>query len=387
MLLYIQTDMRKTIRNGAEKYMKTERGIFELAAIPEEARRFAGAYESSAGMGSGERDERMDRLLEILEGVPEASGRMRELGIPEQIIRDTFADIGLWVKRCMRETGGWGLADPSPGWLKNHISCKIFRVGRFQCIPKFLPEPETSWNIKYYRNKNTGHVLAVTARGADFRGDGQVSGTNNIHAGADGFKGWFKKGENFAEGVVISPYGHAVNKSARLDFDQWEEILAAGMPVLDLHIPTDGGFTPDICRRTFESMADFAANHREAIAKLTGVGSDAPFTAFTLGSWLLDAQLDGILPPESNLVRHLREFYLLPVPSYEDAGVYWIFDKKKPDLNNLKPDDQYTSLQRAVIKFMKEGGHMRYNFGVLIFDDVKNYGGEFYRRGFDAMNF
>ena len=351
--------------------------ILDLAALPSESYERITEYENSLNSGNGGDDERMDRLFEVLNKVLEAAGKMSAHGIPEKIIIDTFSDIGLWSKRCMRETGGWGLADPSPGWLKNHLACGIFRIGRIQCKPsKFSPK----WNMRFYRNKSTGKVLGLTAGDIEFREDGQVSGTNDIFAGDKGFKGYFKSGENFVEGVVISPYGRAENKITRLEFGKWEEILCEGMPVFELHIPADGGFTPDICRSSYEDMVKFAKNHQDALGKLTGF--EGPYTALTLGSWLLDAQLDGILPPESNLVKHLREYYLLPVLSNEWAGIFWIFNNVKPDLNNLKPLEQYTSLQRAELDFIRKGGNMRYNFGVLMFDDVKNYGNELYRKNF-----
>jgi len=349
-----------------------DREILALADIPPEAYDCVDAYENN-------NNEYMEALLDVLCKVPEAVRRMEAQKIPYSIIKDTFADIGLWVRRCKRQQGYFGLADPSPDWLKNHLACKIFRVGRFQCIPRYFP---ADWNVRFYRNNETGRVIAVTAGDVDFRKDGQINGTSGIFADADGFKGYFTEkqldGKATAEGVIISPAGHAENKSIVLDLKKWTNVLKEGMPVLELHIPVDGDFTIETCRNTLNDMVNFAKVHEAALTQLTGVKS--PLTAFTLSSWLLNAQLDGILPETSRLVQHLRQYYLLPVLSGEDNELFWIFDGKKIDLDNISPEEQQTSLQRRIVQFIRDGGKVRYNRGVILFKDAPEFGNELYRR-------
>jgi len=349
-------------------------GVLTLADIPPEAHDCIYAYEKAPTGNSY-----MDALLTILGGVLQAARRMEEQNIPERIIRATFADIGLWVRRCKRQQGHWGLAGPAAGWLQNHLECKIFRVGRFQCIPRYL---SPDWNVRFYRHKATRRVLAITAGDVAFRGDGQISGTNGVFAGTDGFRGFFRerqeKGKTVAEGLVISPAGYGENKTAVLDQDEWALILRTGMPVFELHIPVDGDFQIETCRKTLADMRDFSVNHGDALTRLTGI--EGPFVAFTLGSWLLNAQLDGILSRSSNLVRHLRQYYLLPVLCGEDNELFWIFDGRKIDIDNPQPEDQQTSLQRRIIQYIREGGKVRYNLGVIMFDDVGDFGNEIYRK-------
>ena len=315
----------------------------------------------------------MQTLIGILKRAPEAAARMAAHGIPQDIINATFADIGLWARRCKRQQGHWGLANPSPGWLENHLACKIFRVGRIQCIPRYFGE---DWNVRFYRNKKTGQAVALTAGEQDFRADGQVSGTGGIYAGDDGFKGFFQENEAEVSGIKLSPAGYAEKDPVTLKLDQWALALTAGMPVLELHIPVDGDFEMETCHKTFVDMAAFAKNHREGIAQLTGI--EGPFAAFTLGSWIINKQLDGILPPESRLVQHLRQYYLLPVLCGEDSEMFWIFDGRKIDLNNLKPEDTQTSLQRRVIDFIRAGNKLRYNRGIVLMDDADKFGQGFY---------
>ena len=382
---------------------------YNLADIPAEAVKHIDAY-----IASPDGDIYMEWLVKTLRDVPKAARLYSENGIEDQIIRDTLADIGLWARRCMQWTGRWGLPEMAWDWLQQHVNGKIFRIGRMQCVPGYFSK---DWNFRMFRHKATGRPLVLTAGDADFRSDGQINGTSGIYAGEDvdgcdgrdcmnsrdsrdgdggrdsgncdgGFKGYgktyFEADKRWSEGVLISPRGHAINCAVKLDMDEWDEVLHAGMPVFDLHIPSDGPFDPAVCRASFEKMVDFAARHESAIAKMTGVKvANCSFAAFTLGSWLLNAQLDGILPPESNLVKYLREFYLLPVKSGEDSTITWVFDRKKPNLESPAPEHTRTSLQRSILDFMRNGGRLRSNRGVMLFEDVKDYGNEYYRKAFD----
>lgn len=334
--------------------------ILKLANLPQEV---------------GQEITHMETLIKTLREAPTAAQRMRDHGIPEKIIADTFADIGLWAARCKRQLGHWGLADPSPTWLPIHLDCKIFRVGRFQCIPKLFP---AEYNARFFRNNKTGKVLALTAGDIEFCADGQVSGTAEIYADENGFRGFFREDNGNVSGIVIDSAGFARNEAVTLCLDEWTEVLKEGMPILELHIPADGDFDLETCRATITEMSEFAKNHEKAIGELTGV--KGPYVAFTLSSWLLNAQLDGIMPPTSKLVQHLRQYYLLPVFVKGYNSTFWIFDGQEVDIHNIPPEEIKTSLQRNMIDFMRKGGRTRHNTGIIMLDDVHKFGNEMYRR-------
>ena len=348
--------------------------VFALTGLPPEA-----VESIQTNNKTPDADVYMRTLLNVLRRVPEAARRMESNGIPDAIIRATFADIGLWAGRCKRQQGFWGLTESSVGWLENHLECKIFRVGRFQCMPRYMSNYA---NIRLYRHNKTGRVLALPAGDVFFREDGQINGTSGVNAGPNGFQGFFRErevaGRYIAEGTIVSPAGHGENRTISLYMDEWTEVLKEGMPVFELHIPVDGDFRMETCQKTLTDMVSFARNHTKGISRLTNV--EGPYTAFVLCSWLLNAQLDGILPRTSNLVRHLRQYYLVPVLCPEENELFWIFDGRKVDIDNLQPEDMQTSLQRGIINFMRDGGKVRYNLGIVMFDDVVEFGNEFYRK-------
>lgn len=52
--------------------------------------------------------------------------KYKEKGIPESVFFDTLSDIGIWC----RENYNQGLKNY--GWIKNHISFELFKIGRLQ---------------------------------------------------------------------------------------------------------------------------------------------------------------------------------------------------------------------------------------------------------------
>lgn len=57
----------------------------------------------------------------------------RAMGIEDEIYYDTFSDIRIWCENCLRDYGEYGLEEYQ--WLKEHVSLRLFRIGRLQFQP------------------------------------------------------------------------------------------------------------------------------------------------------------------------------------------------------------------------------------------------------------
>ncbi len=66
------------------------------------------------------------RLAVILNLAVKVKAKYDKAGIDEKIYYDTMSDIRIWCERC----GNRGLENY--GWLKNHVSFELFRLGRLQ---------------------------------------------------------------------------------------------------------------------------------------------------------------------------------------------------------------------------------------------------------------
>jgi len=134
--------------------------------------------------------------------------------------------------------------------------------------------------------------------------------------------------------------------------------IPAGADALDIHITAHGRLDPGACQKSLDGAIAFAARHFP----------ERDYKAFTLNSWLLDEQLEELLPPESNIVRFSRRFTRLP--GEYDAGwkvFHWIFgfDKKPEEYQSHIPQ---TALQRGARQLLDEGRWFKGRAGFIAID-------------------
>ncbi len=134
--------------------------------------------------------------------------------------------------------------------------------------------------------------------------------------------------------------------------------IAAGTPYLDVHIPESGPLTPEACDASFAATPPFFARFfPEDGARW-----------FVCDSWLLDPQLAGLLPGESNIVRFQRRFEL--VSTRRDGGRSFEFVFDRPDLDPVAEPDlsklpRRTALERALCEFVESGRRLQSGIGVI----------------------
>ncbi|MDE6189112.1 MAG: acyltransferase domain-containing protein [Clostridia bacterium] len=68
----------------------------------------------------------MTKLAVALKAAEKTLARYSEIGIDEEVFKATVDDIRIWCENC----DNTGLNNV--GWIKNHISCKLFKIGRLQ---------------------------------------------------------------------------------------------------------------------------------------------------------------------------------------------------------------------------------------------------------------
>ena len=114
-------------------------------------------------------------------------------------------------------------------------------------------------------------------------------------------------------------------------------MLAKGDPTVSVHIPAGGGLTPAVVDETLAQFRLFLADYYP----------EYDYRAFVCASWLMDPQLDALLPEDSNIVRFSRRFTRLARKSQGDGVFNFIFSK--PDMNfDICDLPENTRLERAV---------------------------------------
>jgi hypothetical protein len=148
----------------------------------------------------------------------------------------------------------------------------------------------------------------------------------------------------------------------RLQFERWRLPAwwphqagdpAPGAEVLNIHIPETGPLRPEECDRSLAAARPFFDRHFPGHDYRTGVCT----------SWLLDEQLAGYLPAESNIIRFQRRFSLLPGGTdSNDAILRFVFRTRQADLRRLP---QNTTLERVIVEHVRRGGTWRERSGWL----------------------
>ncbi len=127
-----------------------------------------------------------------------------------------------------------------------------------------------------------------------------------------------------------------------------------GGPALGVHIPALGPLTPAACSDSLGRARPFHETHFPE--ERYGVG--------ICESWLMDDQLLGYLPAASNIVRFQARFTLGDAwsrPADEDV-IRFAFGRLPASLADLP---QTTTLERAIVRHLDDGGHWYFRRGWL----------------------
>jgi hypothetical protein len=314
-------------------------------------------------------------LLVILSGIPAIRRVHTDLGISDQIARDTYVDTLVWARQY-REIGVrkgniflhpskphvLGLDTRIMPWLLSHLYGHLYRVGRLQY--KVGPHRQ---KLRVYRNSETRAVRMLAEPGLRFRGDGHFDGTAGREDPENAWDTELTEAGGRVTGTVIHPGGRALREPITLPLDTWELILQEGDRILEIHIPEDGPMDFDACGGSLRDASEFFPRYFP----------DRPFKAIVCTSWFLDPTYQQLLSESSNIVRFQKECYLFPYPTKgTQNGLERIFGAHANDLSTAPLD---TSMRRAVLDHFGRGGVL-VGGGALLLPDSLDWGKQVYLR-------
>lgn len=73
----------------------------------------------------------------------------KEQGLSDRVYLDTFHDITIWCDTCYRDYGEYGIEEYD--WIYNHISMRLFRIGRLQYEKTLLWEDVVVDGVTYHK--------------------------------------------------------------------------------------------------------------------------------------------------------------------------------------------------------------------------------------------
>lgn len=305
-------------------------------------------------------------LLVALDLAPQMKHVHAGWGIPEQVTRDTCRQVFLFCHLYQLAFEGHnGVLKNDIGWLRNYMNgSRYFRLGRLELWLK-----KQTGDVTVFRRDQTTDVLALQRilpylTKADFFTEGPVienPAQNRAPAAVDETSGVLY------EGYPLSPFGYGLDTKVRLSPEAWRPVFSPGDLMLDVHIPAGGGMTAAACHDSFIQAATFFRTY---------FPSEVP-VAFCCQSWIFNTQFERLLSSDSNLVRFMRDLYLIPLQSKGNEGIANIFA-----MNTFDPQTspRRTTLQRTVAEFLEKGGRLRQGGMFFLMEDLPHYGNQFYRR-------
>lgn len=140
------------------------------------------------------------------------------------------------------------------------------------------------------------------------------------------------------------------------EFQKNGKVLTPDCNVINVHIPrTATPLDPQSCDRAFRMARDFFG---------TRLGCPCAFVCY---SWLLYPEHEEMLSKESNVYRFMRRFDLLKWKVDKGRGDLWrLFDTDEKDPDKLPTD---TSMRRAYVRHLKNGGKVGSARGVFFFEE------------------
>ena len=120
-------------------------------------------------------------------------------------------------------------------------------------------------------------------------------------------------------------------------------LLKKNDPLIGMHIPADGPLDIDACINSMRQMAAFFDRYIP----------DYPYKGFVVDTWLLDPQLEELMPPDSNIVKFQKLGIHYHIQDEYDPA-FWIWGTKDPE-----KIENPSALQRNALAFLKSGRHFQ----------------------------
>lgn len=307
-------------------------------------------------------------LLAYLAALPYTWQLYQQRGISLEIFRATMLDFRFYMQDYFDLHGIWGY--PVFPWVWRHLTGELYRLGRLQ----YMLTPFSA-GVTVLRKRTDQETLLLADPQQPLRADGWAWGAGLAEGGKtpptpETWQPLFEAQPDGWRGHAVSPYGW-VEKNARfLPAAEWQLALQRGDTVLDLHIPRKDPLNAQTC----------SVSYTQALAFFAHVFPERQPKALHCHTWMFSPQLQQFLPPESNVVRFQREFYLYPFAGSPSFLWNFVFGDKYP-LRESAPRD--TSLRRAVLDWLENGSEI-FDLPGLMFHTPAEWGRQPYMRRWDA---
>jgi hypothetical protein len=220
---------------------------------------------------------------------------------PEDLNLENLNAFKAYSNSCFNSKGYWGIVE----WHWNMLcaSGSMFLFG----ILKFVPSEFTS-SFPIITN---GKEYVSLAGGEYFIGkEGELVDCEEKSVGKTSF---FEDDSSYV-GHVVAQNGSVALTATKFDKSVWHDFLRGGDHTIDIHIPAKVEYTPEKFKEAFKMALEFYKDYYP----------DHNTKAFACYSWILSAQLDKVLPENSNILKVNSRLHLLPQIGTFDENIMFI---------------------------------------------------------------
>lgn len=285
-------------------------------------------------------------LLALLE-LPAAQARHQRLGVSEAVSRETWRDLALWCAWA-REHDFFGLSLEELAWAQHYLRGDLLRIGPIELELCAFHGP-----VVGFRSRESGALRVLAIPGTRFARDGRAVGD-----GPDAFvAGGSLDGPRLVGHPVDPSTGAVLREPTTLDGTEWERWVWPGVAMLEQHTPSDAR----VC------LDDFLRAGREAFTTFEALFPEAAPRGVFGEAWLLDPQLDAVLPRPRRVAEFRQASHLYPSRLPEAKTIRRVFGPRATRASVVAaPRDPTNVLQRRLADFLAAPEHHLCAAGGLI---------------------
>ena len=292
------------------------------------------AYElASLKISGGEHNIAYDMItgLAICSLVPYCYENLKAKGIPDDIIASClkFPDKGV-DEYINLHSGAYGYENFA--WYQLAVDGKLFRLGRLEI------EPYANFHDGAFVFVNKKGDYTALAKDLLLHRDGFPLGSRGYEDESNSFTAKIYETDTHWVGYPFLSSGYIDKVPVSLSKKEWKIALSPKDKVINLHIPSDDSFTPEIIDNTIKYIKSFMKEYF----------SDIDYKAFVCHSWIIDTQLEDLLGQDSNIVKFGKRFNRLAVKS-DGKGVFrFVFNHTNDGEPVISELNENTRLEKAI---------------------------------------
>ena len=302
-----------------------------------------------------EKEERlpfdMMPLLACLPHIPPIFAALRQRGVEEKVLFDTFSVIDTMMPPPPAQKA---FDKGNLSWVQHYLHGVNLRIGHL-----FFHRIDDMYNAHFGVYRSLGGQYRLLAEKGTYHLNGHLVSSKESPQEGD-FTASLSETEEYYEAYYISEEGLVHPEATRLDKKDWTRVGGHESPSITIHIPSGPGLTPENVKASFRAALDFHRRHFPEFKPLF----------FHCHSWLLDTQHRQFLPPTSNILAFQSCFIHGNTTSYDNCVFDFLFRCRKENLQDLP---ESSSLQRTIKRHLLEGNHIYEQNGVIPLEWVKEY--------------